>query len=390
MKRSLLFLFFPFFMYSCVPREQDSLVGVNDLGSLYRITDAQSRSISPENFTGEKGRGGMATLEEGTARGPARELGRGWKVNPFINLAPHDTFTLADIEGPGIIRHIWMTPTGVYRLMILRIYWDDEETPSVEVPVGDFFVTGWGQDNEPQVSSLAVCVNPRSGFNSYWQMPFRRRCRITMENKADTPARLYYQIDYQLTQVPRDAAYFHAQFRRTNPLPYKQPYTIVDGIRGKGQYVGTFLAHGAFSKWWWGEGEIKFYIDGDEAFPTICGTGEEDYFCGSYAYEMRDGGGPDGRDVYTEFTTPYSGFYYVRGAFGRYRNRVGEYRWHITDPIRFDHDLRVTIQALGWKEGGLYKALEDDMASVAYWYQLEPHHPFPPLPSVEQLVIRPE
>jgi hypothetical protein len=390
MKTTPIFLIFLFFFFSCVQQEEDTSVPVNDLGSLYRITDAQSRSVSPENFTGEKGKGGMATLEEGTARGPARELGQGWKVNPFISIGPGETFTLADIEGPGVIRHIWMTPTGVYRLMILRIYWDDEKTPSVEVPVGDFFVTGWGQDNEPQVSSLAICVNPRSGFNSYWQMPFRKRCRITMENMAEKKANLYYQVDYQLTKVPQDAAYFHAQFRRTNPLPFKQPYTIVDGIRGKGQYVGTYLSHGAFSKWWWGEGEIKFYIDGDTDFPTICGTGEEDYFCGSYGYEMVDNGGPDGRDSYTEFSSLYTGFYYVRGAFGKYRNRIGEYRWHITDPVRFDSDLRVTIQALGWKEGGLYKVLEDDLASVAYWYQLEPHNPFPPLPPKEKLVIKAE
>ncbi len=392
MKKYLFFLIFLPFFFSCQTQQKDEQTPLNNsLGNLYSLTEAQSRSISPENFTGEKGKGGMATLEEGSAAHAASELGQGWKVNPYIDIPPGDTFTLADIEGPGVIRHIWMTPTGEYRMMILRIYWDDETNPSVEAPVGDFFLTGWGQGNEPRITSLAMCVNPRSGFNSYWQMPFRKHCRITMENISEKKgAHLYYQIDYQLTKVPEDAAYFHAQFRRVNPLPFKQPYTIVDGIKGKGQYVGTYLSHGAFSKWWWGEGEIKFFIDGDKDFPTICGTGEEDYFCGSYGYEMVDNGGPDGRDSYTEFTSPYTGFYYVRGAFGKYRNRIGEYRWHITDPIRFDHDLKVTIQALGWKEGGLYKPLQDDMSSVAYWYQMEPHNPFPPLPSRDELEITPE
>ncbi len=376
------------FFFSCRRQDKENVVLNNDLNTLYRLNNAKSRSVSPENFTGEKGKGGMATLKEGSAAGAARELGRGWKVNPYIYIKPGEIFTLADIQGPGIIRHIWMTPAGNYRLMIFRITWDDEESPSVEAPVGDFFLTGWGRGNEPQISSLAMCINPGSGFNSYWQMPFRKRCRITMENRSDKRVTLYYQIDYQETPVPVDAAYFHAQFRRVNPLPYKDVYTIVDGIKGRGQYVGTYLSHGAFSPGWWGEGEVKFYIDGDREFPTICGTGEEDYFNGSYGFEMRKG--EDGRDEYTSFSTPYSGFYYVKGAFGRYQSRVGEYRWHITDPVRFDHDLKVTIQALGWKSEGRYLPLQDDLSSVAYWYQTEPHHPFPPLPDKEHLMIKAE
>ncbi len=389
--KNVLFVFVlvPFLaLVSCHPQENDNDTDMvhNDLNTLYRLNDAKSRSVSPENFTGEKGKGGMATLKEGNAAHAARELGQGWKVNPYINIMPGDTFTLANIQGPGIIRHIWMTPTGIYRLMILRIYWDDEENPSVEVPVGDFFLTGWGQGNEPLVASRAMCINPRSGFNSYWQMPFRKKCRITMENKSDKNASLYYQIDYQETGVPQGVAYFHAQFRRVNPLPYKEVYTIVDGIKGRGQYVGTYLSHGAFSPGWWGEGEVKFYIDGDTKFPTICGTGEEDYFNGSYGFEMR--AGENGRDEYTAFSSPYSGFYYVKGVFGKYLSRVGEYRWHITDPVRFDHDLKVTIQALGWQSEGRYLPLQDDLSSVAYWYQTEPHNPFPPLPSRDKLVIR--
>ena len=149
---------------------------------------------------------------------------RGWKVNPFIIINPKETFTLAEIDESGCIQHIWMTPTGNWRFSILRIYWDDEKEPSVECPVGDFFGMGWGE--YAHLNSLAVCVNPGSAFNSYWQMPFRKKCKITMENLADAPMRLYYQIDYSLTEVPEDAAYFHAQFRRTNPVPYKDVYTL--------------------------------------------------------------------------------------------------------------------------------------------------------------------
>ncbi len=352
------------------------------LDHLYQLKDAKTRSISPENFTGEKGKGGMATLEEGSAAWAARDLGQGWKVNPYVHVEPGAMFTLANIEDSGIINHIWMTPVGDYRLMILRFFWDDETEASVEVPVGDFFAAGWGMGNEPRISSLAMCVNPRSGFNSYWQMPFRKGCKITLENLSEKRATVYYQIDYSLEVVPVNTPYFHAQFRRTNPLSAKDVYTIVDGIKGRGNYVGTYLAHGSNSSGWWGEGEIKFYLDGDVEFPTICGTGEEDYFCGSYGYAERM---VDGKSVFENFSSPYSGFFQVphEGA----QRRFGQYRWHITDPIRFESDLRITIQSLGWQGEEGYLALEDDLASVAYWYQLEPHNPFPVLPTPEQLII---
>ncbi len=364
--------------------------GVNlGMGDLYRLSDAKSRSISPENFSGEKGKGGMATLEDGNAAKAASELGQKWKVNPYIFVHPGQSFTLAEIEGPGVIQHIWMTPSGDYRLNILKFYWDDETEPSVEVPVGDFFAAGWGRGYEPAIQSLAVCVNARSGMNAYWQMPFRKKCKIVMENLDEKDLRLYYQIDYALTTVEDDAAYFHAQFRRANPLPDKTDHIIVDGITGKGHYVGTYIAHGAYSPGWWGEGEVKFFIDGDTEFPTICGTGEEDYFGGSYGYEMRKGTGKDeGKDVYTSFSSPYSGFHSVEVPKGAHHlSRIGQYRWHIPDPVRFERDLKVTIQCLGWKEGGLYLPLKDDMASVAYWYQAEPHGSFPTLPAREVLKI---
>lgn len=346
------------------------------LGNLCRLSEAESRSLSPENFSGEKGKGGMAT--EGTGAQCARDLGRGWKISPSVAIPAGTTFVLAEIAGPGAIQQIWLTPTGNWRYSILRFYWDGEETPSVECPVGDFFGMGWGR--YAHISSLPVCVNPGSAFNCYWQMPFRKHCRITVENLSADEIRLYYQVNYTLTDVPEDAACFHAQWRRSNPLPCKEVHTLLDGVRGHGHYIGTCMAWQVNNTGWWGEGEVKFYLDGDE-WPTICGTGTEDYFCGSYNFDT------NGR--YTPFSTPYSGLHQVILPDGAYQSqqRFGMYRWHIMDPIRFRSDLRVTIQALGWRSEGRYLPLQDDIASVAFWYQAEPHATFPPLPGRDCLEI---
>ncbi|MCH6258186.1 DUF2961 domain-containing protein [Puniceicoccaceae bacterium K14] len=343
------------------------------------IDNRESRSISPENFDGKKGRGGMAT--EGTGKKPARELGQGWKVSPSVHIEAGQEFEIANIDGPGLIEQIWMTPTGNWRFSILRIYWDGQEHPSVECPVGDFFACGWGEF--AQVTSTAVCVNPGSSFNCYWQMPFRNQCRITLSNTSDEQMTLYYQINHSLGPVDKGAGYFHAQFRRVNPLPYKSVYTILDGIEGHGRYVGTYMAWGVNNSNWWGEGEIKFYLDGDREFPTICGTGTEDYFCGSYNFENQQ------TKQYQEYNTPYAGMPQVLRPDGVYRSqtRFSLYRWHITDPIRFSRDLKVTMQALGWRSGKRYLPLQDDIASVAFWYQTLPSAKFPKLPNRDSLEI---
>lgn len=352
---------------------------IHDMQSLSRLIKAQSRSISAENFTGEKGKGGMAT--EGMGALNARDLGQGWKVSPCVCVNAGETFTLGEVEGEGSIRHIWITDTGIEnRSLILRMYWDGSEKPSVEVPLGDFFAAADPFDYR-QLSSAAVCVNPSRSLNCYWDMPFKKKFRITVENITTQPINVFYQIDYVLTEQPENIAYMHAQFRRVNPLPYKEVFTILDNVKGKGQYVGTYMFWGSNNNGWWGEGELKFYIDGDTDFPTICGTGTEDYFGGSHNFEV------GGR--YVEYCTPYAGLSKVTRPDGLYRSqqRFNLYRWHITDPIYFDSDIRVTVQALGQREDGRYLPLKDDISAVAFWYSDNLDDDYPKMPDKDFLEI---
>ena len=357
-----------------------------NLGNLTLLSDAETRSISAENPTGGKGLGGMA---EADPEGASRDLGKGWKCSPCKRgILPGTEELLADIDGPGAIQSMWFGGT-VNRNMILRFYWDGQEQPSVEVPMCDFFAAPWikfdeggTKGPEVRVNSLPVSVNPSRSMNCFWVMPFRKHCRITVQNihpRQNTTC--FYQINYTLTQVPEDAAYFHAQFRRANPQPYKVPYTILDNVTGRGQYVGTSMGWGINNCGWWGEGEIKFYLDGDDEYPTICGTGTEDYFGGSYNWDV------DGQ--YREYSTPFLGMHQVIRPDGTYssQHRHAMYRWHVMDPIRFKKDLKVTIQALGWRSEGRYFPGMHDICSVAYWYQALPTPPFPQLPDRDGLEV---
>lgn len=336
-------------------------------------------SVSPENLTGEKGKGGMA--KEGSASHAARDLGQGWKVNPYLVCWPGCTVTLADIKGEGAIKHIWLTDNAAAgRLLIMRIYFDGQENPAVEAPVSDFFANAEHTEYR-QLSSLAMCINPGRGLNCYFEMPYRKGFKIEIENTGTANCNIYYQIDCEEKKIPEEALYFHAQFRRVNPLPYKGVYTILDNVKGNGHYVGTYMHWGVKNNGWWGEGEIKFYLDGDKEFPTICGTGTEDYFCGAYNFDV------EGK--YVEFSTPYSGMYKVRKTDGIYASQryFNLYRWHITDPIYFNEDIKVTIQALGWRSEGRYLPLQDDISSVAYWYSDNLEDVYPKLPSKNDLEI---
>lgn len=386
------------------------------LGSLARLSSAVTRSISAENPTGRKGGGAAAVPPQGKVPGSdpwctdaASELGKGWKVRPCArNFEPGQTLVLADIEGPGIIQHIWCTVLlDVHRWIALRIYYDGQKEPSVVCPIGDFFANGL--DGLALINSLPVAVNPKGGMNSYWPMPFRKRIRIEITNDGPkTINEVFYQITYALQEIPEDAAYFHASWRRSMTTREKPEHTILD-LTGqepegaprrrdrrravRGHYAGTYLVWNQLSNDWWGEGEVKFFIDGDAPdAPTICGTGTEDYFGGAWGFVM-----DHPRDLTPQpYSTAFLG--YPQAAYApsdrsemRKRPRLPAhalYRWHIPDPVHFQQDLRVTVQALGWWPTGKFQPLTDDIASVAYWYQALPTLPLPRLPSLNERLQR--
>jgi Protein of unknown function (DUF2961) len=347
----------------------------HDLAQLRRRV--VTRSISPENPTGAPGQGGRATAGTGAVAG--RELGQGWKISPSIHVEPHATVDLATIVGPGRITHIWLTAhPDHWRQLLLRAHWDSAPTPAIEVPVGDFFGQGWGRF--AQLSSAMIAVNPHGGLNSYWPMPFRSAARLTLQNLAPNPATVYFQISYELGTDEERSGYLHAHWHRSNPLPAGTVHPLLDGVRGTGQYVGSYLAWGVNSRGWWGEGEIKYYLDGDEQFPTICGTGTEDYFGGAWNFDVPGQG-------YTAYSTPYLGLHQIIRPDGMYESqqRFGMYRWHVPDPIHFTESIRVDIQALGWRSGGRYLQRHDDIASTALLYLDAPSATLPPTPTLEQL-----
>lgn len=346
--------------------------------AIAQIRNVKSRSISPENFDGAAGGGGRAT--EGRGSNAARELGPGWKISPCVSVAGGEIFELARIQGPGVITHIWITlHEDFWRKCILRAFWDDSPEPAIEVPIGDFFCSGWGE--VVQVDSQMIAANPRGGLNSYWPMPFRSGARLTIENTSPEPVTVYYQVTYEIDDKDltdediESRGYLHAQWNRSNPLPELTTHPIVQGVTGAGHYVGTYMTWGSNSSGWWGEGEVKVYLDDDGEFPTICGTGTEDYFGGAWDFDLE-------HDGYTTFSTPYLGLPQVIRPDGLYvsQQRFGMYRWHILDPIHFATALRMDIQALGWRSGKRYLPLRDDIASTALFYLDSPcaNRPVPP------------
>jgi hypothetical protein len=349
------------------------------------VEEEQSRSITAENPKGKVGAGGQA----------ASNLGPGRKGRPAIeNIAPGETVTLAKIDGPGVIRHLWFTVFDesevseyVFRDLVLRMYWDGEDKPSVEVPFGDFFCNGAAERCE--IDSMPIVCVPDIGFNCYFPMPFGKHAKVTIESNHPTDiAPFFYQIDYSLVpDLPDDTGYFHAQWRRENPTTKGEDFTIVNSIEGAGQYVGTYLAWTALSEYWYGEGEVKFYIDGDEEYPTICGTGTEDYVGGAWGYDDSGYGTPK------TYSTSFMGYPFhdtSDGSDGHGRPPThGMYRWHIPDPIRFTEDLCVEVQQIGdHPKTHNYFERSDDISAVSYWYQKEPHNSFPEFPDREERVPR--
>jgi hypothetical protein len=354
------------------------------------LKHGRTRSINSENITGAKGKGGMASSNLGVSR----------KGSPCIrNIKTGETRTIAEITGPAVITHIFITVTDitgdddfVLRDLVFRIYWDNEEEPSVETPLGDFFCCGFGRGT--QVNSLPISVNPNKAMHCFFPMPFSNHAKITIENQhpSDIPG-FFYQIDYcEYDELPSDAVYFHAQWRRENPTTKMKDYTILDNVKGKGHYVGTYLALTTLERYWWGEGEIKVYLDGDKEFPTIVGTGTEDYFGGAWSFASQR----EGKTVENNFCTPFMGYPYFSRNDDMVHNPYhlddepterGLYRFHILDPIIFEKDLRVTIQQIGVCRKGLFER-SDDVSSVAYWYQTEPHNAFPEFPTRDDRIPR--
>lgn len=317
---------------------------------------------------------GLATLKDFEAR-RASSSDPDW-VNGNADarpIEPGQTLTVADLEGPGRIVHFWNTISAqdkyYPRTLVLRMYWDGERTPSVECPIGDFFAVGHGMD--AWVNSLPIRVSSDGrARNCYWPMPFRKSARITVTNEGTGRVNaFYYYVDWQkLKELPADEAYFHAQYRQAVPNPADNKNYLILEARGRGHYVGTVQSVRLNEPGWYGEGDDFFFIDG-EAEPSLRGTGTEDYFCDAWGFRKFDG------------------LFYGLPVFEGYNtgDRISVYRWHIPDPIPFTKSLRLEIEHKGSRDNvsGFIERY-DDFYTVAYWYQTEPHMPFPRLPDVDE------
>jgi hypothetical protein len=334
-----------------------------------------SRAITFENPSGERGGGG--------------ESYGGRKGTPSRTMFPGDRVTLADIDGPGCVRHIWMTfppaPPKTMRALWVEAFYNGSAEASVSVPLLDFFGLPHGRP-VPYASMLTSAQEGR-GFNAYVPMPFEGRFRMDVTSSADRPLELYYQVDYTLEPV--DPSYLHVSFRRENPTTLKQDFVIADGLRGPGRFLGCVVGIRVFDDggMWYGEGELKIFKDGDESLPTICGTGLEDYVGSAWGMGQHH--------------APFAGTPVMVQREGRLMpDFVGFYRWHVADPVMFERDLRVTIQQIGaavlfdkesldafaathpgagrgWRErstGGTFGIYErvDDYCAVAFVYAQVP------------------
>ena len=339
---------------------------------LYRMQKRESFGFSAENPTGQK---------SGGTKGKDCE-----KLRPCIQIAPGETVTLCDTDGPGMITHIWFTGY-VGHSFVMRIYWENEEFPSVEAPISAFFGCAYDENfkdrdgNYIVLNSAKILTAPGRGFNSYWEMPFHKHCRITMENRGKKEETLYYMISGWHGEIPESAGYFHAAYRQEHPVTKGRAYTIIDGIEGRGCFAGVTLATGMNgNNTCWVEGEAKMYID-DDQYPSMNYTGTEDYFCGSYGF---------GNDIilnhYQTFSGMYTGLFAIMGDNREFYNgqqRFLLYRFHEKDPVYFSKNFKMTIDNLGWT-GPRY----DDYTSVAYWYLETPSKLAKELPSDEEMVMK--
>jgi hypothetical protein len=312
-----------------------------------------------------------------------------------FRVAPGATHTLMDVKGSGVITHIWMTflgperqdwaPNGsaTHQDMLLRVYWDGNPKPAIEAPVGDFFANCFGKRSS--VVSLPVIVEDADSYNCFWQMPFRKSARIEIVNQGSQNVNLlYYNIDWIQRPVTKDAPYFYAQYRQEYPVEHGKDYTVLE-TTGKGHYVGTVLAVRTRSPAWFGEGDEKVYIDGED-HASIWGTGTEDYFLSAWGLQKT--------------STPYFGVPYF-DQWGIVGGHTSAYRWHVNDPIVFQKGIKVTFEHFGWispdenkdNKSMSWNERQDDYSSVAFWYQQgestftarAPSGPERRLPSLERI-----
>jgi len=338
----------------CASAPQSSRGPADLIAQPYRLdTGLESRSISFENPTGEPGQGGKA----------ASNLGPGRKGSPMRDVKPGETVQLCDIQGPGTIRHIWMTtqPKPLpLRSMVIRAWWDGQEHPSLECPIGDFF--GFAHGKVMPYGSAVHSVGASAGMNLWLPMPFARRARLTFTNEGTEPMPLFYQIDYTVgDQHPADVGRLHVCFRRENPTTLKKDFELLPERTQRGRFIGSVIGIRALHENWWGEGEIKVYMDGDKEFPTICGTGSEDYVGLSWGIQ------------------PLPFLY--NGCSLNQKKFVSMYRWHLPDPIAWRKSCRITIQQIAWKDG--LAEVQDDWSCATFWYEPVPSAPLPKMPDAK-------
>ena len=343
---------------SCTPDHSGGNSPLYDLGD-----GLESRSISFENPTGERGQGGQT----------ASNLGVGRKGFPAKEIVPGETVVLCDIRGPGTIRHIWMTgsfkdKTQALRSMVVRGYWENQDHPSIECPLGDFMGFAHGKVNSYQ--SAVHSVGRNAALNIWLPMPFEESAKLTLTNEGSENITVFYQVDYSIgDRHPENLGRLHVCFLRENPTTLKEDFEILPQRTGEGRFIGTVLGIRTLAEYWWGEGEIKIFMDGDSEFPTICGTGSEDYVCLSYGMQQ------------TPFL--YHGCSWNQDGF------ISMYRWHLPDPIYWKEECRITIQQIGWsrvnaeERGGPLFERKDDWSSATFWYEPLPSDPLSAFPGLE-------
>ncbi|MDX8480284.1 DUF2961 domain-containing protein [Mesorhizobium sp. VK24D] len=373
--------------------------GLSPLRGLAKLRDARTRRFSSYDRTGGN--------------------------DDRLHIEPGETVVIAEYDGAGIVTHIWATlacnSESFLRKIVLRAYWDGEDQPSVETPIGDFF--GIGHARTKNFASLPVQASPEDGkgFNCYFPMPFATGMKVTVSNEAEDELVLYYYVDLELhDRLEDDLGRFHAQYRQARPegmaetgltneqflfggenTDGKDNYTILEA-EGRGHYVGVLFSvrsRRRSAQWdWYGEGDDMIFIDGEPGFsvpvrepdrhstremafieprgesapgandawpPTLHGTGTEDYFNTAWCPTQ-------------DYSAPYHGVIAAGGP--NWSEPVTLYRWHIEDPVIFRERIRVSI------EHGHANRRSDDISSVAFWYQAEPHKPFAPLPAVAERI----